>query len=229
MKILLLDNNIMENSWGAHDLKRLIQSAEPNATIYVRRGPHNDFPKNIDAYDKIILSGSITSATEEAQWIENLESLIKETVHKQKPILGVCYGHQMIARVLGGKTTVRKAQTPELGWTEINVTHKDTFLLKGLPETFHSYSSHFDEVHIIPEGFVASARSDICAIQAIESTSKPIFGIQFHPEKTIEEADQSYKENKKKRLDKFHLNPHKGKKLYKEEVGKTVFKNFLKL
>src|SRR3954454_12000081 len=97
MKILIIDNNIDRDSWGSSDLCRLTRGF-PGATVYVRNGPESDLPPHPAQYDKIIVSGSKTSAMSEEPWIEELTDFIRKAIDLRKPYLGVCYGHQMLAR-----------------------------------------------------------------------------------------------------------------------------------
>ncbi len=227
MKILIVDNNIDPKCWGASDLTRFAAQVA-GATVVVRRAPHDDLPKSIDRYDRIVVSGSMTSALDEAPWISNLDSLIKQALDRKKPLLGVCYGHQRLAAVLGGKQILRKSATPEFGWTRIELTAPSA-LFKGIDEVFHSSSSHFDEVKQTPPGTKLLASSEGCEVQAYEVVGAPVFGIQFHPEKTLTEGNESIESRRKKGEPKVLLNPDSGHKLFDAKVGQTLFGNFFTL
>src|SRR5262245_28652047 len=108
-------------SWGAQDLARYA-AAQAGATVLVRRGPHDDIPKDWNRIDRVVISGSLTRVNEDAPWIESLLEQIRRWVDRGTPLLGVCYGHQMLNRALGGKECVRASSTPEFGWTEIQPT-----------------------------------------------------------------------------------------------------------
>jgi GMP synthase (glutamine-hydrolysing) len=235
MNILLLDNTLDQDSWGSAELVRSIhQSAQ--GTTWVRRAPHEDLPAlaSLGRFDRIILSGSRTAATDTAPWISKLDELIRTCLDRGIPILGVCYGHQAIARVLGGANdgsrNVRRSATPEIGWTEIRRIRgrAGRDLLDGLPEVFHSFSVHYDEVSPLPPGSTLLARSDRCAIQAYALDDKPAFGVQFHPEREIEAGERALQASAKKKLDFPLLNPGSGKHLYSPQVAKAIFGNFLK-
>ncbi|WP_416202973.1 glutamine-hydrolyzing GMP synthase [Lactobacillus sp. PV012] len=96
------------------------------------------------------------------------------------PILGICYGMQLIAHNLGGK--VEKAANSEYGRAEIEVVAKNSLLFKGLPTKQEVWMSHGDLVTQVPKGFEVVAKSDNCPIAAIENHEKNIYGIQFHAE-----------------------------------------------
>lgn len=228
MKVLIIDNNVMQESWGSKDLKRFVLK-DPARAAYVRRGPHDDLPNSVRNYDKLILSGSLTSCLAEGPWITKLDDLIRECLDAGKPILGVCFGHQSIVRATGGKNHLRKGQVPEYGWTQIERLENESKLFEGLPEKFYSYSSHLEEVSELPKGMRLLAKSDRCGIQAYEVIGKPAFGIQFHPERDLEEAKASIKSKLASKDAAYVLGAKESEKLYDPTIGEKIFGNFLKL
>ncbi len=98
------------------------------------------------------------------------------------PILGVCYGHQWILKMLGG--TVAKGQIGEYGLTPFEVLKNDA-LLKHLPlGPTTVYASHFDTVTALPEGFEAVGRTADDPVAATQNLARNIYTLQFHPEVT---------------------------------------------
>ncbi len=95
------------------------------------------------------------------------------------PCLCICAAHQLLALIYGGK--VGPAIYPEFGPVEIEIIDEDE-ILKGLKPSFTAWSSHNDEVKMLPKQFKLLAKSKKCLIQAIRLEDKPIFGVQFHPE-----------------------------------------------
>ncbi|SEF40783.1 GMP synthase (glutamine-hydrolyzing) [Caloramator fervidus] len=95
------------------------------------------------------------------------------------PILGICYGDQLIAQSLGGK--VDKAKVREYGNTLVKFD-VSSLLFKGLKEEGICWMSHTDEVVKLPEGFKIIASSDNCKIAGMEDEKRRIYGLQFHPE-----------------------------------------------
>jgi GMP synthase (glutamine-hydrolysing) len=227
MRVLIVDNNIEPASWGASDL-RAQAARTPGANVYVRRAPDADLPRDLSRFDRFVISGSLTSAKAQAPWINQLEAAIRAMLDSGKPVLGVCYGHQMIARVLGGIGAVGKGEAPEFGWSEIERV-APARLFEGLPEKFFSYSSHFEEVTKLPSELKCVARSAACGVQAYEMPGKPVFGIQFHPEKDLEGAERSLIERKKKGIPKQLLRAGESRRLFDANVGETIFRNFFTL
>lgn len=95
------------------------------------------------------------------------------------PVLGICYGMQMTAKVLDG--TVKPGKTREYGSAEITVTDPAE-LFKGLDEKLEVWMSHGDQVEEMPDGFQALARTDTCPVAAMANRERKIYGLQFHPE-----------------------------------------------
>lgn len=233
MRVLIIDNTIDPDSWGSAEIRKYAQLT-PGATFYTRRAPHEDLPRSLEGFDKVIVSGSKTSVLEDAPWIDKLEDLIRSIVSSGKPYLGICYGHQTLVRALGGKQRVRLAQEPEFGWTRIELTSNGApgaqpSLFTGLAPVFYSYSSHFDEVGELPPGFEKLARSKDCEIQACQIRNKPVYGIQFHPERSLADGEKALFNRKKLGVPKKLLNANQGHKLFDSAVGETIFKNFLTL
>ncbi|MCD6410889.1 MAG: GMP synthase subunit A [Thermoplasmata archaeon] len=100
------------------------------------------------------------------------------------PILGICAGHQFIARHFGGK--VEPAKIPEFGKVEL-IIDKEHPLFKGVPKKSIVWASHNDEVTQVTDEIEVLAHSRDCKIEAISHKNKPIFGLQFHPE--VEETE----------------------------------------
>ncbi|SHI59303.1 GMP synthase (glutamine-hydrolyzing) [Cruoricaptor ignavus] len=122
----------------------------------------------------IILSGGPSSVNSaEAHLIE------KEIFEAGIPVLGICYGMQLTAHLLGGK--VAKGEKGEYGRSTL-IIEKYCRIFEGLPENPTVWMSHFDEVESVPEGFEVNAKSGVIA--AISNEAKKIYAIQFHPEVT---------------------------------------------
>ena len=95
------------------------------------------------------------------------------------PVLGICYGAQLIAHMLGGK--VEKCQTSEYGDTRCFVENGNV-LFGGLEKEQQVLMSHTDRITVVPEGFSVLAETADCPIAAYGNEEKKVFGVQFHPE-----------------------------------------------
>jgi len=108
--------------------------------------------------------------------LSNLERLLKEN---SKPALCICVSHQLLAEALGGR--IGPAKEPEYGRVTVQVDEEDE-ILRGTGPSFMVWASHNDEVVRMPEGFERLAHSQSCEVEAMRSRSRPIYGVQFHPE-----------------------------------------------
>ncbi len=122
----------------------------------------------------VILSGGPASVYE-----DGAPPLQRELLELGVPVLGICYGMQLIARELGGR--VESAEVGEFGRSELAVTEAGR-LLAGTPPEQSCWMSHRDTVFAPPPGFTALASSTASPVAAFESTERGIYGIQFHPE-----------------------------------------------
>ncbi len=95
------------------------------------------------------------------------------------PILGICLGHQLLAKIFGGE--VGKGERG--GYSEVKVRIvEDDELFDGIPKEIKVWASHMDEVKKMPSNFKLLAKSDICEVEAMRHVEKPIYGVQWHPE-----------------------------------------------
>lgn len=95
------------------------------------------------------------------------------------PVLGICYGMQLMSHTLGGKVT--SATTREYGETNVNIDNSSP-LFEGFDEQNIFLMSHTDYVESVPEGFKRIGHTSVCPNAAMENTTKKLYGIQFHPE-----------------------------------------------
>ncbi len=122
----------------------------------------------------LILSGGPASV-----YAENAPRLDRRLLELGIPVLGICYGMQLIVRELGGR--VEAAEVGEFGRSNLTVREQGR-LLAGTPEEQTCWMSHRDTVFAPPPGFTALASSTASPVAALESVEQGIYGIQFHPE-----------------------------------------------
>ena len=122
----------------------------------------------------LILSGGPASV-----YADGAPRLDPELLELGIPVLGICYGMQLIAVSLGGR--VEGAEVGEFGRSQLTV-HEPGRLLHGLPAEQSCWMSHRDTVFEAPAGFTALASSTASPVAALESVERGIYGIQFHPE-----------------------------------------------
>src|SRR5690242_5701552 len=122
----------------------------------------------------VILSGGPASV-----YADGAPPLDRELLELGIPVLGICYGMQLLARELGGR--VEGAEVGEFGRSELSVSQTGR-LLAGTPDEQTCWMSHRDTVFSAPPGFAALASSTASPVAAFESPDRGVYGIQFHPE-----------------------------------------------
>jgi GMP synthase (glutamine-hydrolysing) len=122
----------------------------------------------------IILSGGPASV-----YAEGAPRLERGLLELGVPVMGICYGMQLLVHELGGK--VEEAEVGEFGRSDLTVTEHGR-LLKGMPKEQTCWMSHRDTVIEPPPGFTALASSSVSPVAAVEDAERGIYGIQFHPE-----------------------------------------------
>ena len=125
-------------------------------------------------YKGIIFSGGPNSV-----YLENAPKCHAEIFNLGIPILGICYGAQLMAYMLGGQ--VCKTLTSEYGNTTVNFLGKST-LTKNISSKSICWMSHSDYIAEAPKGFFVTADSQDCPVACMENPEKKLFGVQFHPE-----------------------------------------------
>ena len=96
------------------------------------------------------------------------------------PVLGLCYGAQLMSHVLGGK--VERADVREYGKTEVFIDKKDSKIFQGVSAQTTCWMSHFDYISKVAPGFEISAHTADCPVAAAENEAEKLYAIQFHPE-----------------------------------------------
>ena len=129
-----------------------------------------------------VVTGSHSMVTEGHAWVEPLAEWIRGLVESEVPILGVCYGHQLLGHALGGQVGFHPTG-PEIGTVEVNLLREGESdpLLGGMPKRFHAHTTHAQSVLTLPNGAMLLARTDHEAHAAFRAGSCA-WGVQFHPE-----------------------------------------------
>ena len=168
---------------------RLIARRVRQAGVYSEIVPHTETAARVRERRPlgIILSGGPQSVySPDAYRID--PGLLESGV----PVLGVCYGHQLLAQMLGGE--VERTGEAEYGGAELRVTGR-SLLLEGLPERQTVWMSHADAVTAVPDGFVCPAVTDGSPAAVMENAERGLFGVQFHPEVAHTEHGMAMFEN----------------------------------
>jgi GMP synthase (glutamine-hydrolysing) len=155
---------------------------------FVRVPGRIDLP-DVSGYTHVIISGSEASALDDMPWDELLQETVEQIIEQQKPLLGICYGHQFLARVQAGKESVGRTPVPEFGWTLIRLSANPLFA--GIPDPV-CMVSHYDAVQQLPDDFKIIAATSVCQIHGFQYKDLPVWGVQFHPEYNSAEANEIF-------------------------------------
>ncbi len=134
------------------------------------------------AFAGVIVTGSAAMVTERRDWSERSARWLREAVQADTPVLGICYGHQLLAHALGGEVGDNPAGR-EMGTVELvlDPAAADDPLFRGLPERFAAQATHLQTVLRPPQGAVTLASSGLDDCHAFRWGHRA-WGVQFHPE-----------------------------------------------
>lgn len=142
----------------------------------VRNG---ELPVSVDACEAFICTGSRFSAYDPEDWIQGLKGFLRQLRDVNKPFVGICFGHQLMAEALGGK--VEKAQQGwGIGVHGLNIVKQESWMQPEQASCGVQYS-HRDQVTRLPENSVLLGESDHCPV-AMFRVGETMLGIQGHPE-----------------------------------------------
>ena len=173
--ILVLDDEVQpEYRYLAPEIARFLPNAEYR--VYV----DEPFELDLTAFDGIVISGSTASAydREHAEWIDRQAELIRRCIDEQIPLLGICFGHQLINRALGGRI---ERDHRRATFVEMNHVRKDPVLedVKPIVPVLHA-----DLVIERGEEMIATAETDYSDNFCTRHANAPVRTVQFHPEFT---------------------------------------------
>ncbi len=138
--------------------------------------PDADTPRTEWPYDAVVISGSQSSVYDDRSWIASVERYVQRALEATAPVLGVCWGHQLLAQTLGG--TVENRGQYELGYVTVDQTADDP-IWQDVPHPFTVFATHSDAVVQLPGEAKLLAQNE-AGIQAFRQGSA--VGVQFHPE-----------------------------------------------
>jgi len=139
--------------------------------------------EHLEAADAVLIGGAgAYSAIDDYEWMPSLLDFVRRTVDRGTPLFGSCWGHQIIARALGGRV-IYDPDHAELGchWVEQTDAGRSDLLFHRFPRRFRTNMGHHDRVAELPPGATELARNEI-RYQAFRLDDRPVYGTQFHSE-----------------------------------------------
>ena len=186
LKICILDNDNLDPavadayvSYGAMTEKMFAAAGVPwqFERFNTTRG---EYPASFDAYDAVLLTGSKADSFSDEPWVRTLRERTSELLKQRKKLLGICFGHQLIAHCLGAQV----GRAPN-GWGMGRMAYDWLGPAPLKPDaadtTINLLASHQDQVLTLPPGATLLARSDFCPIAAY-AIDDHVFCVQPHPE-----------------------------------------------
>ncbi|NLZ50075.1 MAG: glutamine-hydrolyzing GMP synthase [Clostridiales bacterium] len=144
--------------------------------VYCEVHPHT---LSVEKIREMNPKGIIFTGGPNSVYAEDSPLCDKELLEAGIPILGICYGSQLMAHVLGGK--VATAPVSEYGKTEVNI-NKESKIFEGISSPTICWMSHTDYIEKTPEGFKIIAHTPVCPVAAMEAEERKLYAVQFHPE-----------------------------------------------
>ena len=157
----------------------LLRGQDARLTFATYRLTDGAQPATADACDAYVITGSRAGVYEGHGWIAPAEELMRRLIAARRPLVGICFGHQLLARAFGGRV-----EKSDKGWG-IGVHHwqvlEQPWWMAGEAGDFSLLAMHQDQVVDLPEGAVVIARSDFCGVAAFQYGDYAL-GLQGHPE-----------------------------------------------
>lgn len=171
-----MEESVLVVDFGAQ-YAQLIARRVREAHVYSEIVPHTITAAEVKAKNP---TGIIFSGGPKSVHVDGAPMIDPEVYDLDIPVLGICYGAQMIAHQLDG--TVGRNERGEYGRTELSVDADSGVMLDGTSEKHTVWMSHFDAITEMPDGFTVTASTPDAPVAAFEDTNRGFYGVQYHPE-----------------------------------------------
>jgi GMP synthase-like glutamine amidotransferase len=175
----LADDVVQRFGRYAESFTRLFSGVDPQLRFRTYHVTENEYPENIDACDAYLITGSRSSCYEDLDWIHRLKAFARDCVDHEIKLLGICFGHQLIAQTLGGAVE-RSDKGWGIGLASSDVAHTPNWLVPHKKE-FNLLVSHRDQVTRLPDEASLIATNDFCPIAGYQ-VNHTVLTFQGHPE-----------------------------------------------
>ena len=161
----------------------LLRPVDPDVTFTVYDVRYGDFPIHLDAADAYLITGSHHGVNDGFPWISELEELTRRLHDARKKVIGICFGHQLIAKALGGKV-IKSPKGWGIGMSVNKMTQHKPWMHPSL-ETLNLRISHQDQVVELPPEAEVLASSEFCPFYMLQIHNN-LLTVQGHPEDSKE-------------------------------------------
>lgn len=159
----------------------LLLPADPGLEFIVFDAEHGELPSDLHAVDAYLITGSRHGVNDGFPWITQLEEFVRTLYAAKKKVIGICFGHQLIAKALGG-TVIKSPKGWGIGMSQNTIIHNKKWMNPS-QNRFNLLVSHQDQVIDLPQGAELLASSDFCPNYLMQLGSH-FLSIQGHPEFT---------------------------------------------
>ena len=156
---------------------QLIARRVRECNVYCEVHPHT---LSLEKIKEMQPKGIIFTGGPNSVYKEDSAACSKELLELDIPVLGICYGSQLMAHILGGE--VKTAPVSEYGKTEVSIDEPSSRLFEGVSPKTICWMSHTDYIEQAPEGFKVTASTPVCPVAGMENEAEDLYSVQFHPE-----------------------------------------------
>lgn len=197
LSVLILQCRDLNDPMAGHEINCIKKKFQNTATQVSVHNVVGAAPtQNLLDTNAIIIggSGAYSVHAEQCQhWVQPTCNFIEQALKQKVPGFGICFGHQLLGKVLGSKV-VTSGEHTEIGTVELDLTTQGTSdpVFGKLPNRFTAQTGHSDHVQTIPSGTVLMAQGDLVQTQAFRIEGTQFYSTQFHPDMTGAQARERY-------------------------------------
>lgn len=195
-KILFLQNDSQRYSPSHLELR----FAQAGLEVDYYWASNDEFPAELKGYSGALIYASPHGAYEDAGWIHKEHEILKELASYEIPMLGICFGSQILASALCGRDQVFVRPNCEVGflWIDLHPGYPSDPLTRSLPEKVSMFVWHNDEVRACHADMRILGSTQDCPNHIWRFRDLPVWGIQGHPELTREQAQEFFQQHRVK-------------------------------
>jgi len=177
-RVLLVDNAVHRRLFRPSRPWRRLLDNTATETLHLPSSP--PLP-DLGRFSHVILGGSEASILRASPWFDLETRLVRDAVSRGVPILGSCFGHEMLVYALSGPEHLARSERPEIGWARVEMVEDDP-LFRGLPNPWTTFVHHYEQAVNPPAPWRRLGRTAACDTHVLRYGDRPVWGIQAHPE-----------------------------------------------